>query len=82
MMLYPIVQNPSVMVSVWLLNNMMLEVNATNSIYNSSCSILSEVKAKVNTKARKSEKVQKESDLLYPNNNHTGIMLGAVPLIS
>ena len=64
-------------------NNMMLEVNATNSIYNSSCSLLSEVKAKVNTPTmRKSETVQEKRDLLYSSNNNTGIMLGAVPLIS
>jgi len=63
-------------------NNMMLEVNATNSVYNSSCNLLSEAKAKVNTKARKMEMVQEKSDLLYSSNNHTGIMLGAVPLIS
>jgi len=62
-------------------NNMMLEVNVTNSVYNSSCNLLSEVKAKVDTKARKRE-MEKESDLLYSNKNHTGIMLGAVPLIS
>ena len=46
-------------------NNMMLEVNTTNSVYNSSCNLLSEAKAKVNTKARKMEMVQEKSDLLF-----------------